>query len=187
MSPCPSHSSRSPRSRTCKAPLSRRAWSSCSACVSRSCNASGRCHSSVLGFFCGGSPEAAAFAEAPTTWDGRNADFRWVVGGAAKSDGSAGAVEKRPQDCHRARLCQVCLCWRCHVFIFNTMIRTLHTTCVRDSSPISNPNIGTMFFKQTNAVTACLPRRTRRWRPGPPSAQELYQRDFLRPARPCCR
>lgn len=169
------------------APLSPRAWSSCSGRVSRSCNASGRCHSSVLGFFCGGSPKAAAFAEAPTTWDGRNADFRWVVGGAAKSDGSAGAVEKRPQDCHRASLCQVFLCWSCHVVIFNKMIRTLHTTCVRDLYRISNRNIRTMFFKRTNAVTAHLPRRTRLWRPAPPSAQELHQRDFLRPAWPCCR
>ena len=38
----------------------------------------------------------AAFAEAPTAVDGFNADFRSVFGGAAKSDGSCGAVKKRP-------------------------------------------------------------------------------------------
>ena len=73
MRPCPNHSSRSPSSRTRKALLNAKAWSSCSGRVSSSCNSAGRCHSSVLRFFFGGSP--AAFAEAPTAVDGFNADF----------------------------------------------------------------------------------------------------------------
>ena len=129
MSPCPSHSSSNPRSSTCKAALSSRAWSRFSGCAVRFCNDAGRCNSSVVrGFFCGGCP--VAFAEAPgaPTCDVLNADLR----GAAKCDGSSGAVEKRPQDSHRASLCQVLVCCCFHVLIYNNMTRTVHTTCVHE-------------------------------------------------------
>ena len=91
MRPCPNHSSRSPSSRTWKALLNAKAWSRSSGRVSSSCNSAERRHSSVLCFFFGGLLKAAAFAEAPTAFD-----FRSDFGGAAKSDGSCGAVEKRP-------------------------------------------------------------------------------------------
>ena len=118
MSPCPSHSSSNPRSSTWNAALCSRAWSRFSGCAVRSCNAAGRCNSSVVrSFFCGGGP--VAFAEAPggTTGDVLNADFR----GAAKSGGSSGAVEKRPQDSQRASVCQVLVCCCFHVLIYNNI------------------------------------------------------------------
>ena len=50
----------------------------------------------------------------------------------AFGDGSSGAVEKRPQDSHRASLCQVLVCCCFHVLIYNNMTRTVHTTCVHE-------------------------------------------------------
>ena len=134
MSPCPSHSSSNPRSSTCKAALSSRAWSRFSGCAVRFCNDAGRCNSSVVrGFFCGGCP--VAFAEAPgaPTCDVRQPQRRSSRCGKKVTVPLEPSKEGRPQDSHRASLCQVLVCCCFHVsHLNNNMTRTVHTTCVHE-------------------------------------------------------